>query len=115
MKIPWTDKVCSKDVLSRAQVKRKLMKDIGVKQLHFVGHIIRKDGLENLAMTGKIEGKRSRGRRRVTWISNVKGWLQDRGVKHQEVGLIERTWNRKLWHNRLRPGIWHLERGRERY
>jgi len=73
MKIPWTDKVCSKDVLSRAQVKRKLMKDIGVKQLHFIGHIIRKDGLENLAMTGKIEGKRSRGRRRVTWISNVKG------------------------------------------
>ena len=71
MKIPWTDKVCNEDVFSRAQVKRKLMNDIGVSQLNFLGHIIRKEDLENLAMTGKIEGKRSRGRRRVTWISSV--------------------------------------------
>ncbi len=27
MKIPWTDKVCDKDALSRAQVKRKLLND----------------------------------------------------------------------------------------
>ena len=69
--------------------------------MDFLGHIIRKDGLENLAMTGKIEGKRSRGRRRVTWMSSVKGWLQERGVKHQEVELIERTRNRKLWHDMI--------------
>ena len=101
MRIPWTDKVCNEDVLSRAQVKRKLMYDIRVKQLNFLGHIIRKDGLENLAMTGRIEGKRSRSRRRVTWMSSVKGWLQERGVKHQEVELIERTRNRKLWHDKI--------------
>ena len=86
---------------SRAQVKRKLMNDIKVRQLNFLGHIIRKGGLESLAMTGRIEGKRSRGRRRVTWMSSVKGWLQERGVKHQEVELIERTRNRKLWHDMI--------------
>ena len=99
MKIPWTDKICNADVLSRALVKRKLIKDIRVRQLNFFGNITRKDGLENLAMAGRIEGKRSRGRRRVTWMSSVKGWLQQRGVKHQEVELIERTRNRKLWHD----------------
>ena len=52
MTIPWTDKVCIEDILRRAQVKRKLMKDIRVRQLNFLGYIIRKDGLENLAMTG---------------------------------------------------------------
>ena len=83
MKIPSTDKVCNEDVLSRVQVKRKLMKDIRVRQLNFLGHIIRKDGLENLVMTGRIEGRRSRGRRRVIWMSSVKGWLQEREVKHQ--------------------------------
>ena len=77
------------------------MKDIRVRQLNFFGHIIRKDGLENLAMTGRIEGKRSGGRRRVTWMSSVKGWLQERGVKHQEVELIERARNRKLWHEMI--------------
>ena len=101
MKSPWTDKVCNEDVLSRAQVKSKLMKDITVRQLNFLGHIIRKDGLKNLAMTGRIEGKRSRDRRRVTWMSSVKGWLQERGEKHQEVELIERTRNRKLLHDMI--------------
>ena len=84
MKIPWTDRVCNEEVLSRAHVKRKMINDIRVGQLNFFGHTIRKDGLENLAMTGKMEGKRSRGRRRVTWMSSVKVWLQDRGVKHQK-------------------------------
>ena len=96
MKILWTDKVCNEDVLSRAQVKRRLMKDIRVRQLNILGHIIRKVGLENLAMKERIEGKRSRGGRRVTLMSSVKGWLQERGVQHPEVELIERTRNRKL-------------------
>ena len=55
MKMPWTDKVCNEDVLSRAQVKRKLMKDIRVRQLNFIGHITRKDSLENLVMTRRVE------------------------------------------------------------
>ena len=57
MKILWTDTVSNEDVLSRAQVKRKLMKDIRVRQLKFLGHIIRKDSVENLAMTEKIGGR----------------------------------------------------------
>ena len=73
MKIPWTDKVCNEDVLCRAKVKRKLMKDIRVRQLNFLGQIIRKHVVENLAITGRIEGKSSRGRRRVTWMSSVNG------------------------------------------
>ena len=101
LKILSTDKECNEDVLSRAQGKRKLMNDIRVRQLNFLGHIIRKDGLENLTMTGRIEGKRSGGRRRVTWMSSVKGWLQEKGVKHQKVELIESTRNRKLWHGMI--------------
>jgi len=53
-------------------VKRKLINDIRARQLDFLGYIIRIDGLENLGRTGKIVGKRSRGRRRVTWMSSVK-------------------------------------------
>ena len=57
MKIPWTDTVCNEDVLSRAQVKRKLMNDIRVRQLNLLGHIIRKDGLENLARQEEYRGR----------------------------------------------------------
>jgi len=40
MKILWTDTVSNEHVLSRAQVKRKLMTGIRVRQLNFLGHII---------------------------------------------------------------------------
>ena len=38
-------------------MERKLIGKIRTRQLRFLGHVIRKDGLENLALTGKIEGK----------------------------------------------------------
>ncbi len=61
------------------------MDDIRVGQLNFLGLILRKDGLENLAITGRIEGKRSR----VTWMSSVKEWLPDRVVKQKPSWKLE--------------------------
>ena len=61
MRIPWMDKVGNEEVLQRAGTGMKLILEI-TKQMRFLGHLMRKDGLENLALTGKIEGKRSRGR-----------------------------------------------------
>ena len=44
---------------------------ITTRQLRFLGHVNRKETLEYLAMTGKIEGKRARGRQRMTLMSNI--------------------------------------------
>ena len=65
MRIPWSDKVRNIIVLGRAGVNRKLIEDIRIRQMRFLGHIFRKERLENLAVTGQIEGKRSRGRKRM--------------------------------------------------
>ena len=54
----------SEEVLARAGVNRRLIKDNRMRQMCFLGHVLRKGGLENLALTGQIEGKRSRGRQR---------------------------------------------------
>ena len=62
IRIPWTDKVRNEEVLKRAGTGMKLILEIRTKQMSFLGHLMRKDGLENLALTGKIEGKRSRRR-----------------------------------------------------
>ena len=59
MKIPWTDKVSNEEVLIRAGVQRKMKREMLIGQLKFMGHITRKEGLENLALTGKIVGRRS--------------------------------------------------------
>jgi len=40
------------------------------RQIHFVGHVVRKGKLEYLSLTVKVEGKRARGRQRFL------GWLE---------------------------------------
>ena len=98
MRIPWTDRVTNEEVLRRAGVERKLIMEIRIRQMSFVGHIIRKDGLENLALTGKIEGKRGRGRKRMNWMTSLNAWITERGAGQREVELIQTARNRDLWH-----------------
>ena len=63
LRIAWTDKVVSNDqVLQRANTSRNLLKVIVSRQIRFVGHVMRKNQLEAVALTGMIEGKRARGR-----------------------------------------------------
>ena len=53
MRIPWTDKLTNEEVLQRAGVERKLIGEIRTRQMRFLGHVIRKDGLENRALTAR--------------------------------------------------------------
>ena len=50
------------EVLSMAGTERKLIHAIRRRQLQFLGHVLRKQELEDVALTGKIEGKRARAR-----------------------------------------------------
>ena len=70
MRILWTDKLTNEEVLQRAGVERKLIGEIRTRRMRFLGHVIRKDGLENLALTGKIEGKTGRGRKQTLWMTS---------------------------------------------
>ena len=73
MRISWTDHVTNIDVLERARLSRTLLKTIVTRQLRFLGHILRKNSLESLALTGAVEGRRARGRQRWTYLT----WLND--------------------------------------
>ena len=58
LRISWIEKKSNEEVLREAGVQRTLMKTIRQRQLAFLGHIMRRHGLENLEVTGRIEGKR---------------------------------------------------------
>ena len=49
----------NEEVLAKAGTRRKLVETIRKRQLQFLGHVLRKEELENMAITGKIEGKRA--------------------------------------------------------
>jgi hypothetical protein len=56
--VPWTAKVSNKIILQMANETRTLIKDIRKRQSDFFGHIIRKERIENIVITGKFSGRR---------------------------------------------------------
>ena len=73
------------------------MNRIRAGQITFLGHrgprpIMRKHRLENIVVTGKIEGERSRGRPRLNFMKSLSQLIQI-----SEVEIIERTRNREEW------------------
>jgi len=79
------------------------LKVITSRQIRFLGHVLRKNELEAIALTGKIEGKWARGRQRkmfLNWVSFACGnrWtgveilkLCQRREEHQLIGNV-RFW-----------------------
>ena len=45
-----------------ADSSRELVSTVATRQIRFLRHILRKEKLEELVLTGRIEGKRARGR-----------------------------------------------------
>jgi len=68
----WIEKVSNAAVLRRAGVQQDLVLKIIHRQISFIGHVLRKGQLEEATLTGRIEGKRARGRQRGTLL----GWLE---------------------------------------
>jgi len=51
------------------------MRRIRQRQLAFLGHVLRKHGLENLVVTGRIDERKARGRQRLKYLDSLgKSW-----------------------------------------
>ena len=46
-------------------------------KLQYFGHLIRRDNsLEKILMMGKIEGRRTRGQKRMRWLDGITDWME---------------------------------------
>ena len=81
----------------------KIIREMLIRQLKFMGHITCKEGLENLALTGKIVGRRSRERRMILWMDSLQKLLEERGVKELgvELVIIQKARSRGLWNSMI--------------
>ena len=74
------------DVLARCNEERSLIRVIRQRQLKFVGHFIREESIEKLAIVRKIAGKRAKGKQRRTYMegltSSVAGKLTSNELIH---------------------------------
>ncbi len=64
------------------------------RQMRFLGHVMRREGLEHLSLTGKIEGKRPQGRPRQKYMD---GLVRVTGGGMSAAQLIQATRNREQW------------------
>ena len=48
-----------------------LVTTIATRQIRFLGHILSKEKLEELVLTGRIEGKQARGHQRLTFLGSL--------------------------------------------
>ncbi|GFO22251.1 hypothetical protein PoB_004875600 [Plakobranchus ocellatus] len=92
MRISWTEKKSNELILKKANLERSLIKTIRQRQVQFLGHTCRHKGLEHLAVTGKIEGKRGRGRQRITFIENLKSLAIGKGSNNNFTRLTEKSY-----------------------
>ncbi|GFR77827.1 endonuclease-reverse transcriptase [Elysia marginata] len=75
LRISWTERKSNETVLIEANSRRSLIKTIRKRQATFLSHVMRREKLEHLITTGKLDGKRGRGKQREKMMDGLKRWL----------------------------------------
>ena len=108
LKISWVDHVINDKVLRRVGKNRELLLIIKKRKLEHFGHVMRhpeKYKILHLAMQGKIYGKRGPGRRRISWLRNLRDWfglssleLFRRVVNKASIAMMIANCLERVWH-----------------
>ena len=70
LRVPWTAKRSNQSILKEISPEYSL--EGLMLKLQSFGHLMRRaDSLEKTLMLGKIEGRRRRGRQRMTWLDGI--------------------------------------------
>ena len=77
LKISWMDRVTNAEVLARMNTSLTLLISVKKRKLLYFGHVMRNEKyrLLHLIIQGRIEGRRAPGRRRTSWLKNLRQWF----------------------------------------
>ena len=89
--------------MKEADTERSLIKRIRERQAKFVGHVMRREGLEHLITTGMMEGKRGRGRQREKMLDGLTSWL----MADRVTDIISATRDRDIWREMIANAMEH--------
>ena len=104
LKIPWTAKRTNVEVMEEAGLTRSLVNRIRKQQATFVGHILRRKGLEHLVITGKMEGRRGRGSQGEQMIDSLAAWMDIDKTASAILAAKDRAVWKDMIANALRQG-----------
>ena len=93
LKISWTEKIANGEVLRRMGTGREIVRQFKTRKLQYLGHLIRHNTSQIQLIEGLIEGRRSRGRPRNTWTTDI---TTTNGMKYYQ--LKRAAEDRKIRH-----------------
>jgi hypothetical protein len=93
-RISWRDHVRNEEVLRRVGENRNMIVTIWKKKARWIGHTIRSEGMLRTVMEGRAEGKRGRGRRRLTLMDDIKDTKKYHVIK--QIALDRGTWRQAV-------------------
>ena len=70
------------EVLKRANHKRSLKNEIMLRKTKYLGHALRKNGMQRGLLESNVVGGRGRGRPRHTWLHNIR---KEMGVSYVDL------------------------------
>ena len=102
LNVTHKDRRTNVSILEELNVERELYGIIVKRKMSYFGHMSRKKNL-NLTKTivqGKPEGKRGKGRPRISYVDNIKQWTE---LSTQ--GAFQATQDREAWRKKTRKAV----------
>ena len=88
LQVPWTARRSKKSILKEVSPGCSLEGLILKLKLHYFCHLMwRSDSFEETLMLGKIEGRRRRGRQRMSWLDGITNMSLDMSLSKLQ-GLV---------------------------
>ena len=103
------DKIRNVDIKKELGITNDIVQKIQARRLWYYGHVVRMkaERLPNIALFGRVHGKRKRGRPKKRWIDNIREDVEEMGLNMVEACRLASS-DRDRWRN----SVWRLsERG----